>query len=45
MLPQNYIVSLADQIARTWQREPTDVILTPLPLFHFNAISVCVVGT
>jgi crotonobetaine/carnitine-CoA ligase len=45
MLPQNYIVSLADQIARTWQREPDDVILTPLPLFHFNAISVCVVGT
>jgi carnitine-CoA ligase len=45
MLSQNYIVSLADQIARTWQREPEDVILTPLPLFHFNAISVCVVGT
>src|SRR5471032_779464 len=45
MLPQNYIVSLADQIARTWQREPEDIILTPLPLFHFNAISVCVVGT
>jgi carnitine-CoA ligase len=45
MLPQNYIVSLADQIARTWQRRPDDVILTPLPLFHFNAISVCVVGT
>src|SRR6478736_7250206 len=45
MLPQNYIVSLADQIARTWQREPDDIILTPLPLFHFNAISVCVVGT
>ena len=39
MLPQNYIVSLADQIARAWQREPDDVVLTPLPLFHFNAIS------
>jgi crotonobetaine/carnitine-CoA ligase len=45
MLPQNYIVSLADQIARAWDRQPDDVILTPLPLFHFNAISVCVVGS
>ena len=45
MLPHNYIVSLADQIARAWQRTPDDVVLTPLPLFHFNAISVCVVGT
>ena len=45
MLPQNYIVSLADQIARAWQRRPDDIVLTPLPLFHFNAISICVVGT
>jgi crotonobetaine/carnitine-CoA ligase len=45
MLSQNYIVSLADQIARAWDRKPDDVMLTPLPLFHFNAISVCVVGT
>src|SRR5262249_24508847 len=45
MLPHNYIVSLADQIARTWQRRPDDIVLTPLPLFHFNAISVCVVGS
>src|SRR5579862_7626627 len=45
MLPQNYIVSLADQIARAWQRRPDDIVLTPLPLFHFNAISVAVVGT
>jgi carnitine-CoA ligase len=45
MLSQNYVVSLADQIARAWQRRPNDVVLTPLPLFHFNAISVCVVGT
>ena len=45
MLPHNYIVSLADQITRTWQRRPDDVIFTPLPLFHFNAISVCVVGS
>jgi len=45
MLSQHYIVSLADQIARAWQRRPDDVVLTPLPLFHFNAISICVVGT
>ena len=45
MLPQHYIVCLAEQIARAWQRQPDDVVLTPLPLFHFNAISVCVVGT
>jgi carnitine-CoA ligase len=44
-LPHNYIVSLADQIIRTWRRRPDDIVLTPLPLFHFNAISVCVVGT
>ena len=45
MLPHNYIVGLADQIARAWQRRGDDVMFTPLPLFHFNAISVCVVGT
>ncbi|HEV7526272.1 MAG TPA: AMP-binding protein [Acidimicrobiia bacterium] len=45
MLSHNYVVSLAEQIARAWQRRADDVVLTPLPLFHFNAISVCVVGT
>ena len=45
MLSHNYIVSLADQITRAWGRRADDVVLTPLPLFHFNAISVCVVGT
>jgi crotonobetaine/carnitine-CoA ligase len=45
MLPHNYIVALGDQIARAWQRRADDVVITPLPLFHFNAISVCVVGT
>ena len=45
MLPHHYVVALAEQIARTWQRGPDDVVLTPLPLFHFNAISICVVGT
>lgn len=45
MLSQNYIVCLAEQIGRAWQRRPDDVVLTPLPLFHFNAISIAVVGT
>jgi crotonobetaine/carnitine-CoA ligase len=45
MLPHHYMVSLADQIARAWERRPDDVVLTPLPLFHFNAISICVVGS
>jgi len=45
MLPQNYIVSLADQVARAWDRKSGDIVLTPLPLFHFNAISIGVVGT
>jgi carnitine-CoA ligase len=45
MLSHNYVAALADQIARAWQRTPDDIVLTPLPLFHFNAISVCVVGS
>ncbi len=45
MLSHNYVVSMAGQIARAWQRQPTDVVWTPLPLFHLNAISICVVGT
>ncbi len=45
MLTHNYVVSMAGQIARAWEREPDDVVWTPLPLFHLNAISICVVGT
>jgi carnitine-CoA ligase len=45
MLPHNYVVTLADQLARATERRPDDVILTPLPLFHLNALAVCVVGT
>ena len=45
MLSHNYVVSLADQITRVLGRRPDDIVLTPLPLFHFNAISICVVGT
>jgi len=45
MLSHNYVVTLADQIARAFGRRPDDVVLTPLPLFHFNALGVGVVGT
>ncbi|MEZ5169382.1 MAG: AMP-binding protein [Acidimicrobiia bacterium] len=45
MLPHNYVVSLGDQVARAWGRQSDDIVWTPLPLFHFNAIAICVVGT
>lgn len=45
MLSHNYIVAMSNQIARAWQRTPDDIVWTPLPLFHLNAISICVVGT
>jgi crotonobetaine/carnitine-CoA ligase len=45
MLPHNYVVNLAHQVCRVLRRRPDDVVLTPLPLFHFNAISIAVVGT
>ncbi|MEI8000742.1 MAG: AMP-binding protein [Actinomycetes bacterium] len=44
MLPHHYVASLGEQIARAWEIRPDDCVFTPLPLFHFNAISVCVVG-
>src|SRR4029077_16196407 len=30
---------------RAWGRTAADVVWTPLPLFHLNAISIAVVGT
>lgn len=45
MLPHNYLVTLADQIARAFGRRPDDVVLTPLPLFHLSALAVGVIGT
>lgn len=45
MLSHNYVVNLADQIARTWGRRPDDVVWTPLPMFHLNALATAVVGT
>ncbi len=44
MLSHNYHVGLANQIAICWRRTPEDVVWSALPLFHFNAISVCLTG-
>ncbi|MFM8861559.1 MAG: AMP-binding protein, partial [Acidimicrobiia bacterium] len=45
MLSHNYHEALATQIGISWQRTADDVVWTPLPLFHFNAVSVALVGS
>ncbi len=45
MLSHQYHAALARQIGHCWERRPDDVVWTPLPLFHFNAITTAVVGT
>ena len=45
VISHNYAVTLAKQIATIWDRRPGDVVWTPLPLFHFNAVSIMIVGT
>jgi carnitine-CoA ligase len=45
VINNNYCVTLAKQIANMWERGPDDVVWTPLPLFHYNAVSVVLVGT
>jgi crotonobetaine/carnitine-CoA ligase len=44
MLSHNYHGSLARQIGLCWGRTAEDVVWTPLPLFHFNAIVTAVLG-
>jgi crotonobetaine/carnitine-CoA ligase len=44
MLSHNYHEALARQIGICWERSADDVVWTPLPLFHFNAIVTAVVG-
>ncbi|HEY1633904.1 MAG TPA: AMP-binding protein [Acidimicrobiales bacterium] len=44
MLSHNYHAALARQIGICWQRTPADVVWTPLPLFHFNALTTAVLG-
>ena len=45
MLSHNYHAALARQIGVCWERRPDDVVWTPLPLFHFNALVTAVCGT
>jgi crotonobetaine/carnitine-CoA ligase len=44
MLSHNYHAALARQIGICWKRTPDDVVWTPLPLFHFNALTTAVLG-
>src|SRR5438552_12434436 len=45
MLSHNYHAALARQIGICWERTADDVVWTPLPLFHFNALTTAVCGT
>ncbi|MBX6389835.1 MAG: AMP-binding protein [Frankia sp.] len=44
MLSHNYHHALAEQIGKAWGRTPDDVLWTPLPLFHYNALTTAVLG-
>jgi crotonobetaine/carnitine-CoA ligase len=44
MLSHNYHEALARQIGICWGRTPEDVVWTPLPMFHYNALVTAVVG-
>src|ERR1035437_5605103 len=44
MVSHNYHVALTDQIGQMWGRTGADVVWTPLPLFHFNALATAVLG-
>jgi carnitine-CoA ligase len=44
-LSHTYHLSIARQIISSWGRTAEDVVWSPLPLFHFNAISCMLTGT
>ncbi|MEY2424128.1 MAG: carnitine-CoA ligase [Acidimicrobiaceae bacterium] len=44
MLSHNYHEVLSRQIGHCWGRTADDVVWTPLPLFHFNALVTAVIG-
>jgi len=44
MLSHRYHAELSRQIGICWRRSAHDVVWTPLPLFHFNAIVTAVLG-
>ena len=45
MLSHNYHEALARQIGLCWKRTTDDVVWTPLPMYHFNALVTAIVGT
>lgn len=45
MLSHNYHAALAQQIGICWQRTSDDVAWTPLPMYHFNALTTVIIGT
>lgn len=45
MLSHGYHEALATQIGMCWERTAEDVVWTPLPLFHYNALVTAVIGT
>ena len=45
MLSHNYHVALSTQIGHCWGRTADDVVWTPLPMFHFNALVTAVLGS
>lgn len=44
MLSHNYHEAAARQIGICWDRQPEDVLWTPLPLYHYNALVTAVLG-
>jgi crotonobetaine/carnitine-CoA ligase len=45
MLSHNYHEALSRQIGICWGRTAADVVWTPLPLFHYNALVTAVLGS
>ena len=45
MLSHNYHEALSRQIGICWGRTADDVVWTPLPLFHYNALVTAVLGS
>lgn len=44
-LSHNYMVHMTEGIGTSWGRTASDIVWTPLPLFHFNALGICLVAT
>jgi crotonobetaine/carnitine-CoA ligase len=44
LMTQNYLVRLAQQVWKQRNGQPDDVVYSPLPLFHLNAMTLTVLG-